>query len=248
MSHATRPLFCAVSLVSFAALLAGCPAVEPEHPEPPAPMPQAGVWGLHLAEVSGDGLCAEVAPLLQGRVVRLDVAADEDGELELGLLGVDLFGGHHDGDLWADAHLPVPYWGGWDEPVVVVDYEDVDWDEEGGDPDEAWEGESEHEGEEDEWEEEEEWGECGTPDPEPETDVERGIFVSIDGVLRHDEAFDGHLSLIVSNGYRACGVSAVIDAAFLGEDVAWEDDVRLPSLEAQPGEAGEPIEVEDDWD
>lgn len=246
MSNAAVSLFRAVPLLTIAGLLAGCPAVEPVEPEPTSPSPRSGVWGLHIADIDATGLCAELAPAVEGRVVRLDVDADERGELVATLLGVDLFGGHNDGFVWADAELPLPMWGGgWDEPVVVFDDEpdhdgdDVDVRED--DRDESVEGRGDEpaappcevgvEIEE----------ECGTPEPMPEPwpELDAGIYVSLSSELRHAEAMSGVLSVTVSNGWAACSFDASIDASYLGEEAELDDgdDVWiLPVDEPMPGE------------
>jgi hypothetical protein len=250
MSNATPSLSRALSLITLAGLLAGCPAVEPVEPAPDAPTPQSGVWGMHIAEVDGTGLCAELAPAIQGRVVRLDIDADDRGALVATVLGLDLYGGHSDGFVWGDAELELPRWGyGWDEPVVVYEDEPVEPDEpdhsdEDADDDVDGEGADPVEPPcEIAVEEEGEYCELPEPQPEPEPVLDAGVYVSLSAELRHAEALDGALVVTISNGWNACDVEARIDAAFLGEDVDvdWGDDVEI--LPAVPGDPGEPVVV-----
>ena len=89
MSNSSHPLARAISLISIAGLLAGCPAVEPVEPEPPTPA--SGVWGLHIADVSSSGYCGAIGSAAIGHVLRMDVSADRDGEMELSIFGLDRF-------------------------------------------------------------------------------------------------------------------------------------------------------------
>lgn len=245
MSNVVRSFSRAIPLFAAAGLLAGCPAVEPAEPEPVSPTPRSGVWGLHIAEVSADGLCVELAPAVEGRVVRLDVDAGSRGDLEVRLLGLSMFGGHGDGQLWADVALPLPGWGyGWDDPVVILDGEEVGDHDDPVEPreDEPADGDADAGGGSAEpppceiiEDEDEEF--CELPEPEPDPGSEAGVFVAFDATLRHAEALDGWLGLTVSNGVRACSIEARVDAAYLGDDAGLDDDVRILPAEAQPGEA-----------
>ena len=236
MSNVRRSLSRALPLITLAGLLVGCPAVEPIEPEPVQPAPRSGVWGLHIAELHADGMCADFAPAIEGRVVRLDIDAEDSGELVAGVLGLDMFGGHNDGFVWADAELPLPWWGyGWEDPVICEGDEDVDEGIDGSPGEDVEEPPCAiYVGDEDE-----EY--CELPEPEPELDA--GIYVSLNAELRHSEAMQGDLIVTVSNGWAACSFEAIVDAAYLGEDADFgDDDVSI--LPVEPGEPGEPLPME----
>jgi len=261
MSTASRLLSCALPLITSAALLTGCPPVEPVEPEPPTP--RSGVWGLHILDVSADGICAELAPAVEGRVVRLDVDAARSGALQLSLLGLDLYGGHGDWNAWADAELPLPWYYGFEDGAgiepdveITVDADDDEPVEEEEDHSEDDHGEDDVGGEDSgdpppcvEYDEDEDEGYCGVPDPEP--GLEPGIHVAFDAELPSAFAMHGLLSVTVSDGWGACSFDAIVDAAFISDEVDYGDDdfddvEILPAEESVPGRAGEPVEIEVD--
>jgi len=201
---------------------------------------------MHITGVSADGICADFAPAMTGRVVRMDVDAAPEGELVLTILGLDMYGGHADGQVWADADLSEFGWGwGYDDPVTSDPYEievEVERGEDAGEasaPSEApaasyggcsepqeqdYEGDEDGEFEEEDGEFEEE--ECGTVTHH----TDAGIFVSIDAGLSSAIAMDGILAITVSNGYGSCTFEAEFDASHISD----EDDEEDVDLMAHP--------------
>ena len=272
MSNSTHPIICAISLVTLAGMLGGCPVVEPVIPEPESPTPVSGVWGLQIADVSADGFCGHIGAAAIGRVIRMDVVADRDGELALSFFGFDVYGGHADGQAWANAELS-GYWGGaYDTPVVVYEgEEDGDLMEEeahsegseGSGHSEGSEGSGHSEGsgstgdpeegesptvscvsEESDPEEGRE-PHCDTPDPY----MEPGLFLAFDAEIIDARTMDGFIELTVSDGYDACTFDAEVNAAYLSEDADFDlighpEDiaVRGPDTEAPVAEGPEPAE------
>jgi hypothetical protein len=221
-------------------LLGGCPAIEPIIPDPAPPTPTSGVWGLHIADVTADGFCGELGAEAIGRVIRMDVAAEDRGELALSIFGLDLYGGHADGQAWADAELS-GYWGwGYDEPVVV--YEDQDDQDLMGDDGGSGNAEEDR-GEPEEGEvstpscgegtsEEPREAHCDTPYMAP------GLFVAFDADVINARTMDGFIQLTVSDGYDACTFEAEVNAAYLGEDVDFDligDPEPPSSTSTDPG-------------
>lgn len=262
MSKVPVSLTRALSLASVAGLLIGCPAVEPELPEPAPLVPQSGVWGMHIASLDSDGVCARFTPDVEGRVIRLDIEADERGELYAEVLGLGLYGGHSEGFVWADAELGLPSFG-WDEPVVLPEDQPEPVDEttepveaEAMDDDciEPAEEES-NEGAPgtapprvaDETEDSDYGGEtdCGEPrESEPEPSIDAGIYVALNAQLGDPGSMRGALTVTVSNGVQSCSWEADIDAAYLGQDVSFDDEDDIVIIaEDEPGHGAEPKET-----
>jgi hypothetical protein len=214
---------------------------------------------MHIASLDSDGVCARFTPDVAGRVIRLDIEADERGELYAEVLGLGLYGGHQEGFVWADAELGLPYHYGWDEPVSVpVDQpEPVD---ETTDPVEAEVMDDDciepaedgapgtapprvaDETEDYEYEDE---MDCGEPrESEPEPSIDAGIYVALNAQLGDPGSMRGALTVTVSNGVQACSWEADIDAAYLGQDVSFgdEDDIVIIA-EPEPGHGAEPKET-----
>ena len=236
MSNPTRSLFRAVSLMTVAGLLAGCPAVEPITPEPESPTPASGVWGLHITDVEADGYCSYIAEEAVGRVIRMDVEAERGGELALSIFGLEMFGGHADGEAWADAEFS-SYWGwGWgdDEPYEdlpveanpteievegEVESEELEEDSSGSAPMEQEDEETDGEG----WAPDDEYDGEYEEDHEdycelPEPTMDPGVYVSFDSKIRSTESMHGFIVLTVSDGYSGCTFEADFEARHLGED------------------------------
>ena len=244
MSKFHSPVIRAVSLFTLAGTLAGCPAVEvsPPDEEVVSIVPESGVWGIHIENVSSDGYCGGLAAGAVGRVFRMDVDADEGGELAISILGAELFGGHSDGTVWADAEYSG--YQGWGEPVPMDEIGVVEVQDGGEDGDEhdsediAVEGHSGSSGgdgsappEDDrETEHDEEWDEDWDCDP-PEHEQEAGVYISMDADLRDAESMDGFIVITVSNGWDACTFDADIRAAWLG------DETEPEVVEVMEGEA-----------
>ena len=257
MTNSAHPVFRAVSLVTLAALFTGCPAIEPDIPDPAPPTPVSGVWGLQVADVSSDGFCDDLGAVAIGRVILMDVAADPGGELALSFFGFDMYGGHADGRAWADAELSGFGFSGHYEPDI--DYtgeEDGDLMEEEGDSGHS-EGSEGSEGSESHGDpeeagsptvscvsEESEPGEgrephCDSPDPY----MDPGLYVAFDADIINARTMDGVIELSVSNGYEACTFVADVNAAYLGEDVDFDlMDDGVPYV-STPTDHGQPKDV-----
>jgi len=220
-------------------------------------MPRSGVWGMHIVDVSANGLCADFAPDVAGRVLRLDVDANRSGELALGLLGIDLYGGHADGIAWADLELPLPWWA-YDVGVSP----DIPMDEPERDESEEDRGEEDGDGDED-------WGEGEVPDEDgdapppcmeleedpyesadPESAEDPGLHLAFDADVASAFSMHGTLALTVSTGYGSCTFEALVDAAYIGEEGDVDDDFgEAPVVvveESVPGSAGDPYESDVD--
>jgi hypothetical protein len=203
---------------------------------------------MHITDVSADGICAELAPVITGRVVRMDVQADPEGELVLSMFGLDLYGGHADGQVWADADLSGFGWG-WDDGVSAssnpyegevegeLEEEPRETSAPSAAPIDGCSGHYEPEAPEDHTEgrvSEEDDGDYEAPDSdddhpsdyedwdcgtdEPDRGMEAGIFVSIDAGLSSAIAMDGILAITVSNGYGSCSFEAEFDASHISDD------------------------------
>ncbi len=263
MSTERSSFFRAFPLLLVAVGLSACPAVTPE--TTPAVTPRSGLWGLTVVDVGGDPMCASVAEMLEGRVVRMDLYANARGELELQVGGLSLFGAHEDGAVWADAAVRVP-WGAWPSVAVAesgewTEGEDLpadddgwtDGDEGSSEPGAGWGG-----GRglgrlgglgcvdvpDSEWDE---GGDCGVSDPWMS---EVGISVSLDGEIRHREAISGTLVVTLEAGGASCTVDADVAASFLSELPEDDGDYDVPSepprgepepvpYEAEPGGDGD---------
>ena len=255
MSTLAHPLVRTASLTALAGLLAGCPVVEPAAPESAAPTPASGVWGLLITDVQANGICAELAPAITGRVVRMDVEAHPSGELVLSMFDLDLYGGHADGQVWADADLSGFGWSwGYDVPVsshpaelAVEVSEDLEEEaEEARAPSEApVDGCSGHyepaapedhteggESDDDDRPSDFEDWDCDSSDPDPDTEV--GIFVSIDAELSSAIAMDGILAVTVSNGYGSCTFEAEFDASHISNEDGEDIDLMANPEDVEP--------------
>lgn len=214
----------ALLLSTFVAALGGCPAVEPVEPEPEHPTPRSGTWALHVASVDAYGDCAGLGRALEGRIVAMDVAAHDRGDLEVSLLGLGLHGGHGDGMVWASASVALPDYG--DDvgiPVEPGDGEDGGWED---DEDGEWEDEVSHE-------DTAEDGREPAPPPcevEPEPWTGSGIEVSLDADLVHAERLEGALNVWAGNGWASCSLDLAVDAVFVAEDGSDDHDLPRPLL------------------
>jgi hypothetical protein len=198
---------------------------------------------MHVTAMSGTGMCADFVPPIEGRVVRLGIESTERGEFEASVLGLDLYGGHSDGFAWADAELSVSYGYGYGhtdpddlpvEPNPDHPEEDQEWGDE-EDSDESSEGR-------------------GSAPPsdrsmpyDPHTEdvdsPDAGIYVSFSADVRTSESMDGALTITVSNGWAFCEVEALIEAAYLGEEVSFDDREVIVSVVEE--EVSDPVEGED---
>ena len=241
MSKSAPSLFRAVSLITVAGMLGGCPVIEPISPaeEPESPTPASGVWGLHLADVQADGYCSYIAEEAVGRVLRMDVETEANGALALSIFQVDLFGGHADGEAWADAeHSGYLGWG-WAEgdadphhydPEVEVELEEETAELESPvvscDEGEESTGSDGSDAGDDHTDEGEDRSPHSDPPPceEVEPPAEQGVFISFDADIRDAETMDGLIVLTVSNGYDACTFAADVQARFFGEEWSGDDE------------------------
>jgi hypothetical protein len=81
------------------------------------------------------------------------------------------------------------------------------------------------------------------PHTEDVDSPDAGIYVSFSADVRTSESMDGALTITVSNGWAFCEVEALIEAAYLGEEVSFDDREVIVSVVEE--EVSDPVEGED---
>ena len=188
-------------------------------------------------------MCADFAPPIEGRVVRLGIDSTARGEFQASVLGLALYGGHSDGFAWADAELPLSYGYGYgyghiDPDVPVEPNPDIPEDEE------EW-------GEEDRDHSTDDRGPAPpsersvpyNPDADDVDSPDAGIYVSFSADVRNSESMDGAFTITVSNGWAFCEVEALIEAAYLGEELSQDDREVTAAIVKE--EVSDPVEGEE---